>query len=129
MAKSTDSSRDSAMKYALPLLASTLTRWERRPPSISAETGSGKPPSIAVRLAGASAFLVATAGSDYRFQNRLGDVEVRVDVLDVVCLFEALDEADHRSGRGLVPDRDRRLRNHRKLGGLDGVSRSLDRLA
>src|SRR5581483_9746859 len=46
----------------------------------------------------------------------LGDVEVRVDVLDVVEILERLDEREHLA-RLTALDRHGRLRHHRELGG------------
>src|SRR6188474_986733 len=54
----------------------------------------------------------ATGLGGYRHQHRLGDVEVRVDVLDVVGLLEPLDEPQHLARGRLVLDGDRRLGHH-----------------
>jgi hypothetical protein len=64
-----------------------------------------------------------------RLEHPLGDVEVRVDVLDVVVVLELVHEAEDLLRIPLVRHLDGRLRDHRQLGRVDRVSRSLDRLA
>jgi hypothetical protein len=51
-----------------------------------------------------------------RFQDALGDVEVRVDVLNVVVLLEGVHEAEQLARGGLVLDAHCRARQHRELG-------------
>ena len=62
-------------------------------------------------------------------EHLLGDVEVRVDLLDVVVVLERVDQAHQLPRLALVVDRDGRLRQHRELGGLDREAGGLDRLA
>src|SRR5687768_18145298 len=57
-------------------------------------------------------------------ENPFGNVEVRVDVLNVVVLFERVHEAQKLAGGGLVLDLDGRPRNHGQVGRLDLDSRS-----
>ena len=64
----------------------------------------------------------------HRLQHLLGDVEVRPDVLHVVVLLERLDQPDQLLRGRLLGDLDRRLGDHRQLGGLDLEARVLDGL-
>src|SRR6266508_2495557 len=50
---------------------------------------------------------------DGRFEQLLGDVEVRVDALDVVVLLEAVQQPHDLARDALVLDVHRRLRQHR----------------
>ena len=56
-------------------------------------------------------------------EHPLGDVEVRVDVLDVVVVLERVDQAEHLLCGALVLDLDRGLGQHRHLGRLVGDPR------
>src|SRR5919201_5626623 len=64
-----------------------------------------------------------------RLEDALGDVEVRVDALDIVQVLELLHEAQDLASRTLVLDLKRRLRHHRDLGRGNRDPGRLDRLA
>src|SRR5262245_13212845 len=82
------------------------------------------------RLPAVSAATIATGPlRGYRLQDVFGDVEVRVDVLDVLGVLEPLDQP-HDLARGrLVRDCDRCLRHHRELDGLDREAAGLQSLS
>src|SRR4029079_4073286 len=73
------------------------------------------------------------SGASQRGHDLLGDVEVRVDRLHVVQVFERFDQPQHLPRLSAI-HRDRRLRQHRDLGGGDrnarlpqGLAHGLDR--
>src|SRR5215211_4556433 len=64
---------------------------------------------------------------DGSLEQLLGDVEVRVDALDVVVLLQPVEQAHDLARHALVLDLHRRLRQHRRLGVLDRVPGVLER--
>src|SRR5690242_4669226 len=71
----------------------------------------------------------STGLTGHAFEDSLGNVEVRVDLLHVVVLLELVDQAQDLLRLVLVLDGDGRLREHRQLGRLDLEAGALDRLA
>src|ERR671936_2556037 len=91
-----------------------------RPPCVLALLGS-QPPSTSRELS-----INHLAGDG--LEHGLGDVEVGVDLLDVVQILEAVDEAQELAG-AVLAQRHGASRHEPQLGGLDREALGFDRIA
>src|SRR6266511_1442759 len=105
------------------------TRSNMCSPKTTAPLGTGQSHPCNLAHPGDRNATASTARGSARLgQDLLGDVEVRVDGLDVFEVFEVLDQPEHRAGL-VAADGDAGLWKHRELGGHYDYSFVLQRLA